>query len=233
MGWPGSDGAWPRRATPLAPPPPRLSGAATHAASASTARGVGPGAWCGTGRGSRRAIAWRGSNLGPPPALRPASQPACADAPRDATAMQPHRRYTPPPPPQRHRAVAHHPSGERPDRLSGPNKPILERPTQARGLALRSADVEHPHAWLPPGGRQAVAALGRLAAARAASRRRGLASAGAVVLRTRLDPSQGKPRRLRLGAAARELAACPRWRALSERRAGLPRAAMPRHARTG
>src|SRR5438874_12134636 len=31
-GWPGSDMSWLRLATPPGPPPPRLSGAATHAA---------------------------------------------------------------------------------------------------------------------------------------------------------------------------------------------------------
>src|SRR5215468_7988426 len=54
---------------------------------------------------------------------------------------------------------------ERPDRLSVPNKHILERKTQVIGLALYIEDVDHQHAWLPPGCRKAVAALGRLAAA--------------------------------------------------------------------
>src|SRR5262245_21758937 len=54
---------------------------------------------------------------------------------------------------------------ERPDRLSVPNKHIIEWQTQAIGLALRIEDVDHQHAWLPPGCRKAVTSLGRLAAA--------------------------------------------------------------------
>src|SRR5262249_47777757 len=138
---------------------------------------------------------------------------------------------------------------ERPDRLSVPNKHIIERQTQAIGLALLVEDVDHQHAWLPPGGRKAVAARGRLrprcvrrvrtrppsrltrtrgpasgpaegtgrrrAASSAASRRRVLASAVAVVIRTRLDTSQVKPRRLSMWAASRELAAWTMCRAIS------------------
>ena len=40
---------------------------------------------------------------------------------------------------------------ERPDRLSIPNKPIIERQTQAIGLALRIEDVDHQQPWRTPG----------------------------------------------------------------------------------
>src|SRR5262245_45055155 len=52
-----------------------------------------------------------------------------------------------------------------PNRLSVPYEDIVERQTQTIGLALLIEDVDHQQPWLPPGGRKAVAALGRLAAA--------------------------------------------------------------------
>jgi hypothetical protein len=98
-------------------------------------------------------------------------------------------------------------------------------------------DVDHQHARLSPGGRKAVASLGRLAAAvlppgahaaaiktdtdplagqramggdgqtqgglQGGIAQPGVASAVAVVIRTRLDTSQVKPRRLSMWAASR------------------------------
>src|SRR5215475_1298516 len=52
-----------------------------------------------------------------------------------------------------------------PDGLGVPNEDIVERQTQAIGLSLLVKDVDHQHPWLTPGGRKAVATLGRLAAA--------------------------------------------------------------------
>src|SRR4029450_4601020 len=75
---------------------------------------------------------------------------------------------------------------ERPDRLSVPNKHIIERQTQASGLALRIEDVDHQHAWLPPGCRKTVAALGRLAAAVCTP------GAHASAIKTDTDPLAGQ-----------------------------------------
>ena len=43
--------------------------------------------------------------------------------------------------------------------------PDLERQTQAIGLPMLVKAVDHQHTWLTPGGREAVAARGGLAAA--------------------------------------------------------------------
>src|SRR5215510_8603444 len=73
-----------------------------------------------------------------------------------------------------------------PNRLSVPYEDIVERQTQAIRLPMLVKDVDHQHAWLPPGGRKAVASLGRLTAAVCTP------GAHASAIKTDTDPLAGQ-----------------------------------------
>src|SRR5207245_8862110 len=96
---------------------------------------------------------------------------------------------------------------QRPDRLGVPKEPIIERQTQAIGLALRIEEVDHQQPGFTPRGRKTMASLRRLAAA--------VPTPGAHT-----SPIQ---------AHADPLAR----RAISERVAGLTRSAIPSASSTG
>src|SRR5262249_27426019 len=72
------------------------------------------------------------------------------------------------------------------DRLGIPNEDIIERQPQAIGLPVLVKDIDHQHAWLPPGCRKTVASLGRLAAAVLTP------GAYAAAIKTDTDPLAGK-----------------------------------------